>query len=236
VREKYDPSSLRGLLSGAAPLPTETARRDEEAFGPILYNFYGATETGMVTLALPGEHTARPGTIGRKLDGNDIRLLDDAGNEVPPGQPGELYVKSTMIVPGYHKNREASQAATRDGYFSVGDVARVDADGYYYLADRKSDMVISAGVNIYPQEIEQLLYTHPAVADVAVIGVPDAEWGESLKAFVVAREGARVDVDDLRAFCRRGLADYKCPRVFEVIDELPRNPTGKVLKRELRQR
>jgi fatty-acyl-CoA synthase len=236
VRQKYDTSSLRWLLSGAAPLPTEIARRVEEAFGPILYNFYGATETGLVTLALPGEHTARPGTIGRALAGNQIRLLDDAGHEVAPGQPGELYVRSTMLVPGYHKNPEATRDATKDGFFSVGDVARVDADGYYYLADRKSDMVISAGVNIYPQEIEQHLYTHPAVADVAVIGIPDADWGESLKAFVVARAGASVSADELRAFCKRGLADYKCPRVFEMIDELPRNPTGKVLKRELRQR
>ena len=236
TRRKYDTSSLRWLLSGAAPLPTDTARRVEEAFGPILYNFYGATETGMVTLAAPGEHTARPGMIGRVLHGNDVRLLDDAGQPVPPGQPGELYVKSTMLVPGYHRNRDATQKAMREGYFSVGDVGRVDADGYYYLADRKSDMVISGGVNIYPQEIEQHLHMHPAIAECAVIGVPDADWGESLKAFVVTREGARVSADELRSFCREGLADYKCPKVFEMIDALPRNPTGKVLKRELRLR
>jgi fatty-acyl-CoA synthase len=237
VIDRYDVSSLRWLCSGAAPLPTDTARRVEEAFGPILYNFYGATETGMVTLALPGEHTARPGTIGRALAGNDIRLLDDAGHEVPTGEAGELWVKSSMIVPGYHNDAGATAKALRDGYFSVGDVGRVDADGYFYLADRKSDMVISGGVNIYPQEIEQHLYAHPGVAEAAVIGVPDADWGESLKAYIVARgDAGALDFDELRAYCKAALADYKCPRSFELIDELPRNPTGKVLKRELRER
>jgi fatty-acyl-CoA synthase len=236
IRRRHDTTSLRWLVSGAAPLPTETARRVEEAFGPILWNFYGATETGMVTLAGPGEHTARPGTIGRALLGNDIRLLDDDGRPVPPGEPGELWVKSSMLVPGYHNNRDATQNAMKDGYFSVGDVARVDADGFYYLADRKADMVISGGVNIYPYEIEQHLHAHPAVADVAVVGAPDPEWGESLHAFVVVRDGHRVSPEALREHCRGGLADYKCPRVFDFVDALPRNPTGKVLKRELRAR
>jgi fatty-acyl-CoA synthase len=236
VRARYDTSSLRWLLSGAAPLPTETARRVEACFGAILYNFYGSTETGIVTMALPGEHTARPGTIGRALLGNEIRLLDDEGLEVEPGQAGELWVRNTMLVAGYHKDQGATDKARRGGFFSVGDVARVDADGYYYLADRKADMVISGGVNIYPQEIEQHLHTHPAVLEVAVVGVPDPDWGESPVAYVVVRPGHAVFADELRGFCRDALADYKCPRRFELIDALPRNPTGKVLKRELRER
>lgn len=236
VRRKYDLSSLRWVLSGAAPLPTETARRVEEAFGPVLFNFYGATETGLVTLAVPGDHTSHPGTIGRALFGNEIRLLDDEGRDVSVGDAGELWVKNSMVVGGYHNDGESTRKALRDGYFTVGDVARVDADGYYYLADRKSDMVISGGVNVYPQEIEQHLHTHPAILEVAVIGVPDPDWGESLKAFVVPREGAKVTGDELRAFCKESLADFKCPKLYEFVDALPRNPTGKVLKRELRQR
>ena len=230
---RYDTSSLRRVITGAAPLPSETARRFEAAFGPVLYNFYGATETGMVTLALPGEHSARPGTIGRALAGNDIRLLDDDGRPVAPGEPGELYVRSSMLVAGYHQDDAATRSATRDGYFSVGDVATVDRDGYYFLASRKSDMVISGGVNIYPQEIEQRLHQHPAVLEAAVVGVPDPDWGESLVAFIVPLDGAAPSAAELIAFCKETLADFKCPRRVEFVPSLPRTPTGKVIKREL---
>ena len=231
---RHDTHALRWLASGAAPLPTVTAHDVEARFGPILYNFYGATETGLVTLACPGEHTARPGTIGRPLSGNAIRLYDDSGREVPPGGVGEMYVKSSMLVAGYHKNSEATRSAMRDGFFSVGDMARVDADGYYYLVDRKIDMVISGGVNIYPLEVEQRIQFHPAVMECAVVGVPDPEWGESLRAFVVARPGQAVTADEVRAFCKQALANYKCPKDVVFLETLPRNPTGKVLKRELR--
>jgi len=233
---KRDLSSLRWLISGAAPLPTELARQIEEAFGPILYNFYGATETGFVTLAKPGEHTARPGTIGRLVGGNEARLLGGDGREVAIGEVGELYVRNAMLVDGYHGNDEATRAAQREGFFSVGDLARRDADGYFYLADRKHDMVISGGVNIYPFEIEQRLHQHPAVLDAAVVGVPDAEWGESLAAFVVLRDGKACGADELKQFVAAELADYKRPRQVLFVDTLPRTPTGKVLKRELRAR
>jgi fatty-acyl-CoA synthase len=234
AERRSDTRSLRWLVSTAAPLATDTARRVEARFGPVLYNFYGATETGLVTLACPGEHTARPGTIGRVLSGNEIRLLDGAGRVVPPGAVGELYVRNSMLVAGYHKNPEATRSAMKDGFFSVGDMARVDADGYYYLADRKIDMVISGGVNIYPLEVEQRIHSHPAVLECAVIGIPDAEWGEALKAFVVARPGATISADEVRAFCKEALANFKCPKEVVFLDALPRNPTGKVLKRELR--
>ncbi|HJZ87761.1 MAG TPA: AMP-binding protein [Polyangia bacterium] len=232
---KYDTSSLKWLMSGAAPLPTQLAGRIEEVLGPILYNFYGATETGYVTLALPGEHTARPGTIGRALAGTEIRLLDEAGHDVPAGEVGELWVRSSMLVDGYYRNQEATEKSRREGFFTVGDLARRDADGYYYLADRKIDMVISGGVNIYPLEIEQHLLKHPAVLDCAVIGVPDAEWGESLCAFVVLRPRASATADELRAWVKGELADYKKPKHVLFTDVLPRTPTGKVLKRELRE-
>jgi len=236
VLRKYDTSSLRWIMSGAAPLPTELARRVEDAFGPILYNFYGATETGLVTIALPGEHTARPGTIGRLINGNDVRFLDGDGREVPPGQVGELYVRNSMLMDGYHANQKATADATKDGFISVGDLAYRDADGYLYLADRKTDMVISGGVNIYPWEIEQRLHEHPGVQEAAVVGVPDPEWGESLTAFVVLRAGQSPSPEELGQWVKDALADYKRPRAFVFVEALPRTPTGKVLKRELKQR
>jgi fatty-acyl-CoA synthase len=205
-------------------------------FGEKLFNFYGATETGMVTLALPGEHTARPGTIGRALSGNEIRLVDEHGRLAATGEVGELYVRNTMLVAGYHNDPDATRRAMKDGFFSVGDMARMDADGYYYLADRKHDMVISGGVNIYPLEIEERLHAHPAVLEAAVIGVPDAEWGEALRAFVVRRPEERLAAEDVQRWCRDTLANYKCPKQIVFVDALPRTPTGKVLKRELRNR
>ncbi|MBL8623134.1 MAG: AMP-binding protein [Myxococcales bacterium] len=236
VRRRYDTSSLRWIMSGAAPLATETARQVEAQFGPVLWNFYGATETGLVTLAGPGEHTARPGTVGRAMRGNQIRLLDDAGAEVPLGQVGEVYVRNSMLIGGYHKNRDATDKSIKDGFFSVGDLGRLDADGYLYMESRKHDMVISGGVNIYPREIEDHLHTHPAILDVAVVGVPDPEWGETLRAYVVVRPGQAITADEVADYCRRELADYKRPRQVVFLDELPRNPTGKILKRELRDR
>jgi len=228
-------TSLRWVMSVAAPLATDTARRFLARFGPILWNFYGATETGMVTLAGPDDHVARPGTIGRALRGNEIRLLDREGREVAEGEVGELYVRSAMVIAGYHGDAAAMQAAQRDGMFSVGDLARRDADGYYYLESRTHDMVISGGVNIYPREIEGHLQTHPAILEAAVVGVPDPEWGERLHAFVVRRPGHAVTEAEVIAFCRAGLADFKRPRRVTFVAELPRNPTGKVLKRALRE-
>ncbi len=235
-RARFDTSSLAWVCSGAAPLPTTTAQRFQDAFGPLLWNFYGATEIGLVSLAGPADHGARPGTVGRPLRGNELRVLDAAGREVPPGEIGELYARSAMLIGGYHDNPDATAAAMRNGYFSVGDLAHIDADGYLYLHSRKTDMVISGGVNIYPREIEDHLLTHPDIAECAVIGVPDDEWGEALKAFVVPRRPRALTAEDVVLHCQAALANYKRPRYVEFIDALPRNPTGKVLKRELRER
>ncbi len=232
---KYDTSSLRWVMSGAAPLSTDAARRFMDQFGPILWNFYGATETGLVTLAGPKDHVSRPGTIGKRMRGNEIRLLDEHGHEVPPGQVGELYARNATLISGYHKNDAATRSSQREGFFSVGDMGRIDADGYYYLESRKHDMVISGGVNIYPREIEDHLNTHPAILEVAVIGLPDPEWGETLAAFVVVRDGEAITANEVMEYCRTHLADYKRPRKVTFLSELPRNPTGKILKRELRE-
>jgi fatty-acyl-CoA synthase len=232
---KYDTSTLRWVMSAAAPLTTEAARRFMLQFGPVLWNFYGATETGLVTLAGPHDHVSRPGTIGRRLRGNEIRLLDDSGRDVPVGEVGELYARNPTLISGYHGNEDATRASQRDGFFSVGDVGRVDADGFYYLESRKTDMVISGGVNIYPREIEDHLSTHPAILEAAVVGVPDPEWGETLRAFVVLRSGEQLTETDVINYCREHLADYKRPRKVTFLPEMPRNPTGKILKRELRE-
>lgn len=234
TRAKYDTRSLRAMLSGGAPLPGPLATRFMDAYGDILYNFYGATETGLVTLAKPEDLRAAPGTIGREVPGNTIRLLGDDRREVGPGEVGELYAKNALLVAGYHQDAAATAASMIDGFFSVGDLARRDRDGRYFIEGRKRDMVISGGVNVYPAEIESALEEHPDVAEVAVVGVPDPEWGERVRAFVVRRRGAELDEGTLIAFARSRLSGPKLPREIVFLDRLPRNPTGKVLKRELR--
>lgn len=235
VRRRRDWSSLRVIVMGGAALEHGLVRRFAEAYRPdLLYNLYGATEFGWVTVAGPRELLERPDTIGRAVAGCDIALLDGDRREVPPGEVGELYVKSDLLIDGYHRDPDATSASLHEGYFTVGDLARRDADGYYYLAGRKVDMVISGGVNIYPAEIEAALARHPGVAEAAVIGVPDERWGESLRAFVVPKDGAALDPEEIQAFLRTRLAGYKVPRQYRFVDALPKNPTGKVLKRELR--
>lgn len=237
VRGRYRTRSLRAIFSGGAPLPGPLATEVLDAFGEVLFNFYGATETGLVTLAKPADLRAAPGTIGRALPGNVVRLLDDAGRDVGEGEVGELWVRNHLQVSGYHGDRAATDASRREGAgFSVGDLARRDGAGRYFLEGRKRDMIISGGVNVYPAEVEGVLEAHPAVAEVAVVGAPDPEWGERVRAFVVPRAGQALDAEEVRAFAKARLGGAKVPRDVVVLEELPRNPTGKVLKRELRER
>jgi fatty-acyl-CoA synthase len=231
---RYDTRSLRAVFCGGAQLAGPLALRAMEKLGPVLYNFYGATETGLVTVATPEDLRAAPGTIGRAVPGTTIRLLDEQGREVPRGEVGELYARNAMLVEGYHADEEATRASLRDGFFSVGDLATQDAAGRFHIAGRKRDMVISGGVNIYPAEVEAALEAHPGVAQAAVIGVPDEEWGERLRAFVVTRAGHAPTADELRAWCRARLSGPKTPREWVFLEALPSNPTGKILKRELR--
>ena len=234
TRRRYDTRSLRAIFSGGAPLSGALARRVISEFGHVLYNFYGATETGLNTLATPDELLRSPGTIGHVIGGNDIRLLDEEGREVAPGQTGELFVKSPMLVAGYHEDETATRASMRDGYFSVGDLAHVDAGGLYHIDGRRRDMVISGGVNVYPAEVEEVLSRHEDVAEVAVIGVPDDEWGERVVACLARRAGSDLSAEELAAWAKHRLAGPKRPREYRFLDMLPRNPTGKVLKRALR--
>jgi len=234
TRKKYDARTLRAVFSGGAPLPAPLATDFMDAYGDVLFNFYGATETGLVTLAKPADLRAAPGTIGKALPGNEILLLGEDRREVKPGEVGELYVKNQMLVAGYHNDAAATEQSMIDGFFSVGDLARRDASGHFFIEGRKRDMVISGGVNVYPAEVEGVLEQHPDVAEVAVIGVPDNEWGERVRAFVVKKSGSTLDEGTLKAFARERLAGPKVPRDYVFMEHLPRNPTGKVLKRELR--
>jgi fatty-acyl-CoA synthase len=235
ILAKYDVRTMRSIFSGGAPLPGPLGTAVMDHFGDVLFNFYGATETSLVTLAKPADLRAAPWTIGKAVPGNEIRLLDDAGREVAEGEVGELFARNKMLVDGYHKDSDATRASMKDGFFSVGDLARRDRDGRYFLEGRKRDMIISGGVNVYPAEVEGVLESHPDVAEAAVVGVADPEWGEKVRAFIARRPGTTLDDAALKLWCREKLAGPKVPREFIFLDALPRNPTGKVLKRELRE-
>lgn len=232
--EAIDTSSLKVILSGGAPLPTALKHEVIERFGPVVHEFYGATETRIVASIRPEEISDRRRSVGRLGRDIRVRILGDDGAQLPVGEIGDIYLQSPTLFSGYYKDEEKTRAAFRGDWFTLGDMGRVDEDGYLYLVDRRNDVVISGGENIYPSEIEEVLLQHPAVSDSAVIGVPDKRWGEALKAFICVRDGQSVDVEELARFCADRLPGYMKPRSFEMIAELPRNPTGKVLKRELR--
>jgi fatty-acyl-CoA synthase/long-chain acyl-CoA synthetase len=235
VRARYDVSCMRALIVAAAPCPMRVKEEALAYFGPSFYEFYGSTELGVDTILQPHDVLRKPGSCGQAAPGIELRLLDDAGAPVPVGEPGELYVRRFGgMFDEYYKNAEATSQTRRGDWHSVGDVAYVDADGFYYICDRKRDMIISGGVNIYPAEIEDALHRHPAVEDVAVFGVPDDDWGERVHAAVQLRAGGALTADALRAFARAHVADYKVPRDVSFHAEFPRDTAGKLLKRVLR--
>ena len=236
VRARYDVSSMRAIIMAAAPCPMRVKEAVVACFGPVLYEFYGSSELGVDTVLRPEDVLRKPGSCGKAAPGKEIALLDDDGRPVPVGEPGELYVRqSPGILDEYYKDPEATAAMRRGEWYSVGDVAWMDAEGFYYICDRKRDMIISAGVNIYPAEIEDALHRHPLIQDAAVFGVPDAEWGERVHAAVQPRPGATLTAEDVIAFCRRHLAGYKVPREVTFHDDFPRDAAGKLVKRVLRE-
>ncbi len=235
VLDRYDVSSLRSLRTGAAPVPDSLKDWVRSYFGEVLHEAYGATEVGMIAHLSPQDMRRKPGSSGKPYRHVRIRIKDEAGKVMPVGEAGAIWVKSPTVIQRYlNAPLLGRDTIDEDGYFQVGDVGRLDADGYVYLTDRIKDMIISGGVNIYPAEIEAALIRHPAVLDVAVIGVPDAEFGEAVKAFVELKSGDTLTSDALLAFVEPLLASYKRPRSVEFVSELPRNTMGKVLKRELR--
>ncbi len=234
---RFDVSSLRILVSTGSTLGEPLERAVRERFGDVLYDLYGSTEMGHVTVATPYDKRACPGTIGRPFPGVDVVLLDDERRPVPDGEIGEVFARSSLTIEGYHGDEAATRQSRHGEYFSGGDLAVRDARGYLKLVGRKTDVIISGGVNLYPAEIEAALVAHPAIREAAIVGIPDEKWGESPVAFVTAEPGAAIPADEeLIEFCRQNLAGYKVPRRFERLGALPRNPTGKVRKDELRTR
>jgi long-chain acyl-CoA synthetase len=235
VRRRHDVSSLEFVVHGAAPCPPQVKREVIAWWGPVIHEYYGTSEAGMVSRASSGEWLQREGTVGRPWPGREVRIYDAEGSRVGPNVEGEVYMSLGLTPDFTYQNDGAERAAIeRDGLITCGDVGFLDEDGYLYLRDRKRDVVISGGVNIYPAEVEAVLAGHAAVLDCAVFGVPDDEYGERLMAVVQARPGEAVSGGELRRWASTRLASFKVPRIFELRDDLPRDESGKILKRLLR--
>jgi len=239
-RLKYDVSSMKSAIHAAAPIPIDIKRRMIEWWGPVLHEYYAGTEGNGMCYVNSADWLAHPGTVGKSLL-SPVHICDDEGNELPVGEAGTIYFASAAQFT-YHndpKKTAESRHPRHPEWSTLGDVGRLDADGYLYLTDRKAFMIISGGVNIYPQEAENLLITHPKVADVAVIGVPNEDFGEEVKAVVQPLDWADATpqfAEELIAYCRQQLSPIKCPRSIDFDRELPRHPTGKLYKRLIRDR
>jgi long-chain acyl-CoA synthetase len=235
VPEGLHTEQLRFAMCGSAPVPAELLRRFEEAFNCLVVEGYGLSESTCRSTFNPPDLRRRPGSCGVPI-GNEMRVVDDDDRDVPDGTLGEIVLRGENILKGYFKNEEANSVAFRNGWFHTGDIGYRDADGFFYIVDRKSDMIIRGGENIYPREIDEVLYEHPAVAAAASIGIPDQLYGEEVTAFVVLREGKVATEEEIIKHCRERLADYKCPKTVYIVKEIPKGPTGKLLKRELLKR
>jgi len=230
---RHDLSSLRLVLHSAAPCPPHVKRGIMAVFPPhSVTEFYGASESGFTKITAE-EWLRKPGSVGRPWPGHELRILDEHGNPCPTGTVGLIYVKGPHLGFQYRNADDKNRSAFRDGFFTAGDLGALDADGYLFIADRRTDLIITGGANVYPAEVESVLMQQPQIADVAVVGIPDAEMGKSVLAVVELRAGERTSAADIIAAARRDLAHYKCPRRVEFVDQLPREPSGKVRKGEL---
>jgi fatty-acyl-CoA synthase/long-chain acyl-CoA synthetase len=238
VKARYDRSLMRIMLANAAPWSFALKQAYLADFpSDSLWEIYGSTELGVDCVLEPKDQLRKPGSCGKPAPGIEIVLFGEDGNEVTgigPDHTGELYVRSTGVFDEYYKQRDSYDASSRGDFHTVGDIAYRDEEGYYYICDRKSDMIISAGMNIYPAEIEAALEQHPAIYDVAVFGIPSEEWGEAVHATVVLAPGVSLTPEEIRDFGKQHLASYKVPRSVDYVDELPRTGSGKILKRQLR--
>jgi fatty-acyl-CoA synthase len=234
----YDVSSIIKCTAGSAIMPLDTKRRVEKFFPNVkgIYDVYGCTEASPVISVLRGEDSVRKeGSVGRSMPFVDVRIVDDLDNPLPAGRTGELICRGANVMSGYHGREKETQNALRGGWLHTGDMAWMDEEGYLYIVDRKKDMIISGGENIYPREIEEVLLSHPSICDAAVIGFPDPLWGESVRAFIVPADKDVLTEEMVVAYCRCHLASYKKPKVVTFVDEIPRNPSGKILKTTLRE-
>jgi acyl-CoA synthetase (AMP-forming)/AMP-acid ligase II len=232
VPKGLNTNQLRFAMCGSAPVPAEVMKRFEETFGCLVIEGYGLSESTCRSTFNPPDKRRRPGSCGLPI-GNEMNVVDDEDNEVPDGALGEIVLRGENILKGYYKNADATANAFRNGWFHTGDIGYRDHEGFFYIVDRKSDMIIRGGENIYPREIDELLYKHPAISAAATIGIPDELYGEEVVAFVVLKDGEKTDAEELINFCRERLADYKCPKIIRIVKEIPKGPTGKLLKREL---
>jgi long-chain acyl-CoA synthetase len=232
-RDKVRVPTLRVCGSGGASMPVEVMRGFEQAFGCDVLEGYGLSETSPVASFNHPDRERKPGSIGTPIAGVEMKLVDDGGEEVATGEIGEILIKGDNVMKGYWQRPDATAEAIRDGWFATGDLAKVDEDGYYFIVDRKKELIIRGGYNVYPREVEEVLYEHPAVGEAAVVAVPHAELGEEVGAAVALKPGRSVDAEELRAFVKEQVAGYKYPRRIWFVDELPKGPTGKILKREI---
>jgi long-chain acyl-CoA synthetase len=231
---RYDTSTLRCCASGGAAMPVELMRGFEQAFNCQILEGYGLSETSPVASFNHPDRERKPGSIGTPIAGVEMKVVDDSDRELPAGEVGEIVIRGHNVMKGYWGRPEATAEAMRGGWFHSGDLARVDADGYFFIVDRKKDMIIRNGFNVYPREIEEVLYEHPAVREAAVIGIPHDEFGEEVGAAVSLKDGATATAEEIRDYLKEQVAAYKYPRKIWIVDELPKGPTGKILKRELK--
>jgi long-chain acyl-CoA synthetase len=232
-RERFDSSSLRTCITGGASMPVEVLRGFEDAFGCVVLEGYGLSETSPVACSNHPGMERKPGSIGTPIEGVEMRVVDENDEPLPQGEVGEIVIRGHNVMKGYWQQRDATAEAMRGGWFHSGDMARVDEEGYFYIVDRKKDLIIRGGYNVYPREVEEVLYEHPKIREAAVLGVPHDEWGEEIGAAVVLHQGEELEAQEVSDYVKERIAAYKYPRVVWFLDELPKGPTGKILKREI---
>jgi len=232
-RDSYDTSALCTCITGGASMPVEVLRGFEEAFGAIILEGYGLSETSPVACSNHPGRERKPGSIGEPIEGVEMMLVDENDNPVEQGEVGEIVIRGHNIMKGYWQRPDATAEAMRGGWFHSGDMGRTDEDGYFYIVDRKKDLIIRGGYNVYPREVEEVLYEHPKIREAAVVGIPHDEWGEEIGAAIVLHEGEELSAEEVSSHVKERIAAYKYPRVVWFIDELPKGPTGKILKREI---